>query len=297
MIQLSNGHKLEFLAASGSLAFDGLGWPWEQPARWLKFWDPSVFTVVLKTLTFDPRLGNQRWYNPHKVVKWLDGQGHVNSIGLTNMGFMKWCELVAPRLRPDMKFIVSITGTPTELRLMAGRLNSFDIVAVEINASCPNSPDHSALLSNVQLVEESVKVVAEVCRHPIILKLSYQQQYLEIICSLAHTLAAVSINSVPWGIVYPGKPSPLPKKFGHGGVSGKVAQQYTWAMIDRLVRDKKVPVIGASVWDYPDLEILKAKGVGAVAFGSVFIKHRRHVFCPCLPDQYVTRWRREHGEF
>ncbi|MBI5466174.1 MAG: hypothetical protein HY974_02715, partial [Candidatus Kerfeldbacteria bacterium] len=62
MIQLANGHQLEFLAASGSLAFDGFGWPWEQPARWLKFWDPSVFTVVLKTLTFDPRSGNQRWY-------------------------------------------------------------------------------------------------------------------------------------------------------------------------------------------------------------------------------------------
>lgn len=33
MIELSNGHRFEFVAASGALAFDGRGWPWEWPLR------------------------------------------------------------------------------------------------------------------------------------------------------------------------------------------------------------------------------------------------------------------------
>ena len=69
MLTLSNGHSFTFMAASGALAFDGEGWPWEQPLRCLGLLDPSLFTIVTKTLTRHPRKGNLRWYNPFRVVR------------------------------------------------------------------------------------------------------------------------------------------------------------------------------------------------------------------------------------
>ena len=61
MIRLSNGREFEYMAASGALAYDGRGWWWEWPLRWCGLLDPSLFTIVTKTLTRHPRRGNLRW--------------------------------------------------------------------------------------------------------------------------------------------------------------------------------------------------------------------------------------------
>ncbi len=295
MIKLSNNQPLEFLAASGSLGFDGRGYLWERPWLWSKWLDPSAFTIVLKTLTYYERKGNWRGYNPHRVVKRLKGGGHVNSIGLTNPGFFSWFENVAPQLNPSWKFIVSIASTSIdEIITMAQRLNNFPLVAVEFNASCPNSVDHGVLLENTKQVVLLVQNLLVYSRHPIILKLSCQQDYLKIVEQLAGGIQAISINSVPWSAAFGSKQSPLPKKFGTGGVSGRAAQFHNWTMIRKLIERSQIPVIGASVWNYADLITLKKIGVGAVAFGSVFI---RLPFYPGLPNEYINHWRKEYGEF
>jgi hypothetical protein len=46
------------MVASGALAFDGKGWPWERPLVWLGLIKPELFTVVIKSLTRNPRRGN-----------------------------------------------------------------------------------------------------------------------------------------------------------------------------------------------------------------------------------------------
>src|SRR5580658_6822350 len=98
MIPLSNGHRLDYLAASGALAYDGQGWPWEWPLRWAGLIDPRLFTVVTKTLTFQRRRGNLRWHKPWECVALIPG-GAVNKVGLTNPGFRWWCSHVGPRVR------------------------------------------------------------------------------------------------------------------------------------------------------------------------------------------------------
>lgn len=297
MIRLANGHELEFLAASGSLGFDGRGWPWEWPARWVGLWDNSDFTIVLKTLTYYPRRGNLRLYNPHQVVKWLPG-GIVNSIGLTNPGISVWMKKVAPKLSPKLRFIVSISPFDhTEAANMAKMLNDLDIVAIEFNASCPNSREHSAILGNIVRLESFTEHMARVSRHPIILKLSCEHEYLQIVGYLRDIIAAVSINSVPWPVAFPYSPSPLRDKYGPGGVSGRAAQPHTWKMIDELLAQGKVPVIGSSVWRYRDMLTLREKGVKAIAFGSVFIKYPWNVLCPWLPNKYIEQWRAEYRRF
>ena len=302
MIELSNGHRLEFLVASGALGFDGKGYIWEQPFRWISLIRPSAFSaIVLKTLTYEERVGNLKWNNGFQVVKRIkDHQGecvgHVNSIGLTNPGFKKWYKEISPTLDPKCKFIVSITTTfEDELLAMIYKLNSLkNLVAVEFNASCPNSPLESDLLNNVSEVVRLATIAGNKSVHPIILKLSCQQKYLTITEAVVGLCQAISINSVPWVWVYPGKQSPLPKQFGEGGVSGLVAQPYTFSMVDNLNQLGLIPVIGTSVWDYPDLIGLRQMGARAVSFGSIFIKGP---FSSILPNLFIKRFKKEYKHF
>ncbi len=302
MIELSNGHRLEFLVASGALGFDGEGYIWELPFRWANLLNPESFdAITLKTLTYAPRQGNLRWHNGFQVVKRLKDHtgrciGHVNSIGLTNPGFKKWYNDIRPVINPNYKIIVSITTTSKkEMLEMIDSLNNIkNLVAVEYNTSCPNSRAEKDLMENVDAVVELALIANKYSYHPIIIKLGCQQKYLEIAKRLTQICAAISINSVPWKIIYPNKLSPLPEQFGSGGVSGLVAQPYTWSMLNELNHLGSIPVIGTSVWDYPDMIGLHHIGAGAISFGSIFIKGP---FSCLEPNQFIKRFKKEYKNF
>ena len=78
----------------------------------------------------------------------------------------------------------------------------------------------------------------------------------EILPNIKELVEAISINSVPWKIVFPDKKSPL-DHLGGGGVSGKLAQPHTWEFVRKLVDKTDIPVIGPSVWKYGDIEKLR----------------------------------------
>jgi len=89
MITFSNGYKFEYMVASGALGFDGKGYLHEWPLRWIGLIDPSLFTVVAKTVTYKPRKGNLRLYKPWGCIRLLPN-GVVNAVGLTNKGIRWW---------------------------------------------------------------------------------------------------------------------------------------------------------------------------------------------------------------
>jgi dihydroorotate dehydrogenase (NAD+) catalytic subunit len=281
MIKLSNnGHIFEFMAASGALAFDGLGWPWEQPLRWTGLLDETVFTTVIKTLTLKPHQGNLRWYNPFRCIRFLPG-GVLNAVGLTNPGIEWWCRKIGPHIDSDRAPLMgSILGEPKELILMAKILNDFNLVGIEINASCPNTQDD--VLTNTVKVIDGCRAVKSISRFPIILKLSVVHDIQKIVEGVEGLVETFSINSVPWSVIFPRQRSPL-VHLGGGGVSGKIAQPYTWGLVKRLVELTDIPVIGPSVWDFEDIEKLRGLGAEAISFGSVFLKY------PWRPTMFVRR--------
>jgi len=280
MIVLSNGHAFEYMAASGALAFDGRGWAWEWPLRWLGFLDPSLFTVVAKTLTIEPRQGNLRWFNPFRCIRFLPN-GTVNAVGLSNYGIDRWCREVGPRIRrSEIAMICSIHGNADELAAMAKRLNDFDLVGLEINASCPNVSDIQRTDSSAIVAE--CQAVREVSRLPIVLKLSVVHDVETIASAVSGLVEAFSINSVPWSTVFPGRPSPL-ARLGGGGISGQAAQPFTWQLVRRLATASQIPVIAPSVWRFEDLDRARRLGAGAVSFGSLFLRY------PWRPTQFVRK--------
>jgi dihydroorotate dehydrogenase (NAD+) catalytic subunit len=285
VITLSNGRKLEYVVASGALAFDGKGWPWEWPLIWLGIIKPELFTIFIKSLTLHPRKGNLRWWKPWACVRLIPG-GAVNKVGLTNKGFDWWCKKVAPKLDFKKQAIAgSIFGTQEELVEMAIGLNDFDLAALEINPSCPNT-GHA--LQTTETVIASVKAVKAVSRHPILVKLSVDQDFLAIARGLVYVAEGISLNSVLWEIVFPEKRSPLwrlQEKVGGGGggVSGKPAQELNWRAVLLLAHQNALPVIAPSIMEYEDINTVRSYGAQALSFGTFFLR------APWKPTQLVRK--------
>jgi dihydroorotate dehydrogenase (NAD+) catalytic subunit len=294
MIKLSNGHELNYVVASGSLGFDGQGWPWEWPLVWLGLMKPELFTVVIKSLTRHPRKGNLRWWKPWTWLPWspwscvrfLPG-GAVNKVGLTNPGIEYWCREIGPFIDYQKYAIVgSIFGTRAELVEMAQMLNEFEFVALEVNVSCPNT-GHA--LEEAEEVVGSVKAVKLASRHPIIVKVSVDQDYCFIARGLKGVAEAADLNSVAWSTVFThGEVTPLAKLEkkvggGGGGVSGWPAQKCNWIATGLLAKDGHLPVIGPSVMEYADMEQVRKFGAQAVSFGTI------HLRTPWRPTAFVKK--------
>ena len=305
MIALSNGHKFEFCAGSGSLAFDGRGWPWEQHLRLLGKVDPHLLTVIIKTLTPDPWEGNLRRYTPWKVIKFIDGKGEVvnplfaalpliglplpgricgvvNAVGLTNPGREVWVKTAHPIIiREGYKAIISFTREHgLSCQEMVIKLNGLkNIVGIEYNSSCPNvDPD---LLRSPDLIVRNCNEIREVSEYPVGVKLGPSQPYLKIARQLEGVVEYININAPPWEMVFL-RESPL-SSLGGGAVSGKAAQSVTWEMIERLVQAINIPVIGTSIWEYDDLWRLKQIGAAAFQIGAVRFKGEE-------ADCYIRKW-------
>lgn len=285
-IRLSNGHILKYVAASGALAYDGKGWWYDQPFRWAGLLQEDLFTVVMKTVTFRPRRGNYRWWKPWDVLRFIP-DGTVNSFGLTNEGIDWLIRRVIPRLDSTCRLVPSIFGEPEELAEMTKTLNDWDFAAVEVNASCPNT-ESDDLLRNAEKVVRGFEAVRKNSRHPVIGKLSVAQDYGWIAEESTGLIEAIAINSVPWQIAFPDRPSPL-AHHGGGGVSGKAAQPFTWKMVEELTKATKIPVIGPSVWEYSDIAKLRELGTRAVSFGALFLRY------PWRPTDLVIMDKEEIG--
>lgn len=290
MITLSNSHQFTYMVASGALGFGYNGWFWEWPFRWAGLMKPELFTVVIRTVTRYPRLYpkcNLSWIRPWTWLPWSPWScvrflkdGAVNKVGLYNPGIDWWCKKVAPRLEFDrVPLVGSIFGEREDLEVMASKFNRYNFVAIEVNPSCPNT-GHG--LQGIRDVVKSVTAVAAISRFPVILKVSAAQDYVEIAKQLIGVAEAISLNSVPYELVYPpntcNRRSPLwklEKKVGGGGggVSGKPAQVHNWRAVQDLIHHvPELPVIGPSIMSYDDLRTLEIMGANAFSFGAIHLR-------------------------
>ncbi len=151
--------------------------------------------------------------------------------------------------------------------------------ALEYFIRCPDKIHNCCGYS----IEHIIKEVKCATSTPLILKLSVTNRIDFLLnSSIDECIEAISINSVPWSVVYPYKKSPL-EKYGGGTLSGKIAQKYTRHFIKQLISMTDIPIIGCSVWDYDDIQKLYDMGCSAIAFGSIFLRY------PWRPTQFVKK--------
>lgn len=308
MITLSNGYSFDVIAASGALGFDGRGWPHQKIFNYFlkkikskRAVDFTAITKVGKTITYEPRKSN----HPLKSVRLVKG-GVVNAIALGNMGLEAYCEYYAPKVKKSDQLIVSIASyNEKELVKMAKTLNPFDFIALEYNASCPNVTEEKSQFYNTELIVKLFGILSCVSHYPLLIKLSYAQDYLKIAQKIQGIAQAISLNSVPWDLVFASDLSPL-KRFGGGALSGKIIQPFNWKMAEELEYAVQTPIIWSSCYSVKDVRKLILKkseilnsgkrkfsnlpAVRAISLGSVFLRHFLSV------NQIIKEWGKGCGE-
>jgi dihydroorotate dehydrogenase len=294
MIRLSNNHKMEYVVASGALGFYGEGWPWDRPFMWVKQLDPSFFTVFCKTVTYKERKGNLKWYWPFGCIRLVGGlsntRGVLNSVGLTNPGCLHWFAEFEMKRNPRVSLAASILAegpkAVKEIREMLSLTDGLMLVAVEINASCPNTGGD--ILENTKQIIDVCQEAKRISRHPLVLKLSVVHNIREILPEIKGAIEAISINSVPWRVIFPKYESPL-AHLGGGGLSGKTVQCKTWKFAQQISDLTDIPVIWPGMWDCEDIELARKKGAKTVSFGSIFLRY------PWRPCKFVRKDMKNRG--
>ena len=131
----------------------------------------DVGAVVTKSITAEPRAGNETW-------RILESQvGMLNAIGLANPGVDAFCSNEVPRIEAmPTKVIASIAGTSIDdYALVAGQFSKCAALlpALELNVSCPNVHGGTEFGADPQALTELVEAVrARAPEQLLIVKLS-----------------------------------------------------------------------------------------------------------------------------
>jgi dihydroorotate dehydrogenase (fumarate) len=205
--------------------------------------------IVLKSTTMEPRTGNERpkyYENEH---------GSINSNGLENLGYQKYCELI-PKLKQFGKPIIpSVCGfSLSEFETMVKAFDKAGADVIEINLSCPNIIGKPQVAYDFEQSEKYLSAIRSVTDKPLWVKLP---PYFELIHrqEMAKLLlknkmdGATLINSVGNSIIVdPEKGQAVIKpKQGLGGLGGHyvkpIALGNVWTFYNEL--KGKIPIIGA----------------------------------------------------
>ncbi len=292
MIKFSNGYQLTFACASGALAFNGDGWPWEQPFRWLGLLRPKEFTIVAKTTTIFPIKGNLNLRRPWRAVRLVRPKSAVNAVGLTNPGVKHWLENDLPkaqakgyRICPSFKI-----DTIPEANLLVHLINygfpGFrDFPYIEVNVSCPNT-------TYIQPHQLDILQILRSLNAPKVLKLSERQINEEFINATEEYVEAYhAINTIPWSDLFDER-SPLAKYNygGYGGVSGRLIKIRARKAVAKLRNLTDCPIIGGGgIETLEDVEAMVDFGAEAISIGTLFL------YKPWKPNQIVNEWRKKYA--
>jgi dihydroorotate dehydrogenase (NAD+) catalytic subunit len=200
--------------------------------------------IITKSLTYLPREGHP----PPKVVE--TDAGMLNAIGLSNVGIEKFIQEKLPFLaKQNTACIVSIAGsTIDEYARLADRLAEQEAVsALEVNISCPNVAEGGLEFGAYR--EPAGKVIRAVksrFSRPVIAKLSPNvTDIVEIAKSVVDNGAdAVSLINTLVGAVIDIEKRTFKLSNGFGGLSGPAIRPVALAMVSKVARAIKIPIIG-----------------------------------------------------
>src|SRR3990172_1014859 len=255
MVQLGEIQlQSRIVVASGALGY-GRRWP----HRWLIDFR-QLGAITLKTVTLNPEEGNYRWYAPWKVLRrFPDGSGWINCFGLTNSGLSDLIEHKLPKVL-ELPVIVSIWGdTYSELATMIAILNETDILAIELNISCPNVA--YSKLQDLDNIEDAFPRLIRESRHPLIIKVGEGQDYIKIaqITQQAGFSAISAINTV--------------RSNNSGGISGPMIKNRAVEVVSQIHQAvPKLAIIGGGgIENWDDAQDFLNAGATAVSLASMFI--------------------------
>lgn len=202
--------------------------------------------------------------------------GMINAVGLQGPGVEAWRRDELPRLRASgARTVVSIWGRRVEdYAQAAAQLVGIgdDVIAVEVNLSCPNLEGRAGIFAHDADLSRSVIEVSRVCGRPIWAKLSPNTDRLVDIAGVVADAGAeaVTLVNTVLGMVIDTSSGRAVLGRGGGGLSGPAIHPVAVrAVFDVCAQHPNLPIIGVGgVHDaITALELLMA-GAHAVQVGT-----------------------------
>ncbi|MEJ6512544.1 MAG: dihydroorotate dehydrogenase [Actinomycetota bacterium] len=212
----------------------------------------TLGAVVVKSLSPEPWAGNAA-PRVHETPA-----GMINSVGLQGPGVRKWLEDELPAvIATGATVVASIWGTTIEDYAKAAELlrdAPIEVVAVEVNVSCPNLHDRNRMFAHAPETTAEAIQAASVCGRPMWAKLSPNVSDLASIAKAAHSAGAdaVTLVNTVLGMAIDTETRTYRLGGGGGGLSGPAIHP----VAVRAVHDVHAA--------YPEIPII---GVGGVARG------------------------------
>ncbi len=223
-----------------------------------------------KGTTLEPRFGNPT----PRIAECTSGM--INSVGLQNPGVDKVISEELPKLKKcfNKKVIANVGGfSLEEYTTVCEKLDSEDQVGIlEVNISCPNV--HNGGMSfgtDPQMAYKVTKAVKDVCKKPVIIKLSPNVTDIVSIAkacedagadgiSLINTLLGMRINLKTKKPVIANK---------MGGFSGSAIFPVAVRMVYQVYDAVKIPIVGmGGVASAKDVIEMMLAGATAVQVGA-----------------------------
>ena len=224
--------------------------------------------ICTKGLTLNPKLGNP----PPRIAE--TRSGIINSVGLQNPGIDHYLAEDDVRLaKEDVVVIANVAGACLEDYIAMGeKINESKAQMVELNISCPNVKAGGMAFGILpESVERVTRAVKDVCKKPVITKLSPNVSCIADNAraaeaggadgiSLINTLSALAINyKTRRPILYN----------NHGGLSGACVKPVALKMVWDCFNAVKIPIIGmGGVQSYTDVLEFMICGARAVQVGT-----------------------------
>lgn len=214
----------------------------------------SLGAIVVKSLL------PERWAgNPAPRVHATDG-GMINSVGLQGPGIEAWLEDDLPRLqRAGARVVCSIWGRSVEEYGRAAEMLAdapSDVVAVEVNLSCPNTHAGRALFAHDAIATEEVMDATAAARRPRWAKLSPNTDRLVEIAAAAQRGGAEAVTLINTVMAMAIDPDTRGYRLGSAELGGGLSGPAIHPIAVRAVHDVHAA--------HPDLPII---GVGGVRDG------------------------------
>jgi len=215
----------------------------------------TLGAVVVKSLAAMAWEGNP----PLRVHETTGGM--INSVGLQGPGVTAWLEHdLPPLLDAGARVVASIWGRTVDEYAAAARLLAaapVDVVAVEVNLSCPNTEASRHLFAHSATDTRAVMEVTASCARPRWAKLSPNTTELVAIADAARAGGAEAVTLVNTVLGMAIDPETGEYRLGSGSRGGGLSGPAIHPIAVRAVHDVHA--------ELPDLPIV---GVGGVAGGA-----------------------------
>ena len=240
--------------------------------------------IVTKSMTIESRQGNPtpRYYG-------FPG-GSINSMGLPNLGYRAYAELIPYLKRFGKPVIASVAGLAEEdFPTIAEAINAAQPDLIEVNLSCPNIPGKPQIGYDPETSERVLKKVRRLITVPMGVKLPpyFDPAHHETMGKVVGRCGVDflnMINSVGNGLVVdPEEETVVIKpKGGFGGLGGRLIKPVALANVRAFHKffEGKIPIIGTGgIVEGIDVFEHFLCGASAVQIGTVLVEEGLNVFC------------------